>query len=153
MRHGRQAGSALAEMAIVIGLFLMVLFGVIEIARALYVWNTLTEVTRRGARVAAVCHPVDHPALIKNVATDILPGLGAGNVAVTYYGQDGTAVAATDFMAIRYVRVEITGYSHSFMVPYLDRVLTPPPFQTTLPRESLGVPRDKVVPSECPFPA
>jgi hypothetical protein len=153
MRRRRQAGAGLAELAISIALFLLVLFGVIEIARALYVWNTLTEVTRRAARVAAVCHPVDHPALIKGVADDVLPTLTDAQVSISYYDEAGLPVAAASFTDIRYVRVEVSGYSHQFLVPGLEKILTPPPFETTLPRESLGVPRDQAIPSACPFPA
>ena len=51
MRH-QQKGMYTVEFALVAALFFVLLFGVIEFARALFVWETLTEATRRGARLA-----------------------------------------------------------------------------------------------------
>jgi hypothetical protein len=49
----RQAGAAAVEFALVVLAFLLFVFCVIEVARALYLWNTLQEVTRRAASAAA----------------------------------------------------------------------------------------------------
>lgn len=48
-----QAGGAAVEFALVAIIFFMFVLGVIEVARAMYVVNTLQEVTRRAARAAA----------------------------------------------------------------------------------------------------
>lgn len=48
-----QSGSTAVELAFVLIPFLMFLFGVIELARAIFVLNTLQEVTRRAASAAA----------------------------------------------------------------------------------------------------
>ena len=40
----------------------MVLFGVIEVGRAMFVMNALDEATRRAARMATVC-PINDPAI------------------------------------------------------------------------------------------
>lgn len=53
--RARQKGIAVVEFAIVGGLLMMVVFGVLETGRALFTVNALTEATRRGARMAAVC--------------------------------------------------------------------------------------------------
>jgi hypothetical protein len=47
-----QAGAFAVEFAFVLVIFLTMLFCVMEIARAMYLWNTLQEVTRRAASVA-----------------------------------------------------------------------------------------------------
>lgn len=49
----RQAGVAAVEFAILAVVFFMLVFGVLEIARAIYLFNTLQEVTRRAASMAA----------------------------------------------------------------------------------------------------
>ena len=49
----RQEGVAAVEFAFTVGLFLLFLLGVIEMARALYLWSSMIEVTRRAARGAA----------------------------------------------------------------------------------------------------
>lgn len=48
----RQQGGAAVELAVVLVIFLTLVFGVIEFARAMYVCNTLQEVTRRAAALA-----------------------------------------------------------------------------------------------------
>lgn len=49
----RQAGAAAVEFALVVWAFLLFVFCLIEVARAMYLWNTLQEVTRRAASAAA----------------------------------------------------------------------------------------------------
>lgn len=48
-----QRGATVVEFALILVLFLTFLFGVIELARAMYVFNTLQEVTRSAASAAA----------------------------------------------------------------------------------------------------
>lgn len=157
MSLSRQRGLSMVEFAIVGGLFLMLLFSVIEIGRAMFVWNAMVEATRRAARVAVVC-PVDDPSIVQvGVFADpggsggsLIPGLEPEHLAVSYLDRNGAPTA--DFLAIRFVRVEITGYQHRLLVPFLERVLTPPSFATTLPRESLGVPRFESESVGCSYP-
>jgi hypothetical protein len=52
-RRKSQAGATLIEFALVFELFLLMVFGIIEIARIMYIYNTLQEVTRRAASAAA----------------------------------------------------------------------------------------------------
>jgi hypothetical protein len=49
----KQRGIAAVEFAFVAIIFFLVFFGVVEVARAMYVCNTLQEVTRRAAALAA----------------------------------------------------------------------------------------------------
>lgn len=49
----RQAGTAAVEFALVAVVFFMFVFGIVEVARAMFVLNTLQEVTRRAAYAAA----------------------------------------------------------------------------------------------------
>lgn len=49
----RQAGVAAVEFALLATLFFALVFGVLEVARAVYLLNTLQEVTRRAASMAA----------------------------------------------------------------------------------------------------
>lgn len=48
-----QLGATAIEFAVVVTVFLIVVFGILEIARAMYMFNTLAEVTRRAANAAA----------------------------------------------------------------------------------------------------
>jgi hypothetical protein len=161
----RQKGLYMVEFAVVGLVFFILLFGALEFGRALFVWNTLTEATRRGARLAAVC-PVGH-ASIANVtvfnnpaeagASPILSNLNSTDVVTDYLDQNGAPTAT--FVDIRYVRVSIVGFTHTLLIPALlpdlpAMTLNAPTFETTLPRESLGcVPdmaNDGVCVSQCP---
>jgi len=51
-QHVSQSGAFAVEFALVIVVFLTFVFCVMEVARAMYLWNTLQEVTRRAASVA-----------------------------------------------------------------------------------------------------
>ena len=51
----RQRGVAAVEFALVASLLFTLLFGVMEMGRVLFYWNTATEATRLGARLAVVC--------------------------------------------------------------------------------------------------
>ncbi|WP_229503831.1 TadE/TadG family type IV pilus assembly protein [Massilia putida] len=53
MARSREQGVAAVEFALVAVLFFLFVFGIVEIARAMYICNTLQEVTRRGAALAA----------------------------------------------------------------------------------------------------
>lgn len=52
-RH-HQSGTAVIEFVLISIFFFTLLFGVIELGRIMYVWNTVQEVTRRAAREAVV---------------------------------------------------------------------------------------------------
>jgi hypothetical protein len=147
------------EFAIVGALFLLLLLAVIEFGRMVFVWNSVTEATRRGVRVAVVC-PVNDPA-IRNVTvfnddttagpSALLGGLSTADVTVDYLDALGNPRTCTGcncddtcgdspFASIRYVRVGISGYQYNLLLPPpLNVTLTLPPFESTLPRESLGV--------------
>lgn len=52
-RRGKQHGVAAVEFALVALVFFLLFFGIVEVARAMYIINTLQEVTRRAAAFAA----------------------------------------------------------------------------------------------------
>jgi hypothetical protein len=144
MRRCRQQGTTTVEFAIVAAVLFTVLFGVIEVGRALFVWNTINEATLRGARVAAVC-PVNHASIARVAvfgdpvggdASPILRNLTTANVQLDYL--DGSGATTANFPDIRYVRVGIVGYQHTLMIPFFMQAITVPSFTTTLPAESLG---------------
>ncbi|WP_310733455.1 TadE/TadG family type IV pilus assembly protein [Colwellia sp. BRX10-3] len=140
------------EFAIVGGLFFILLFAVFEVGRLFFVWNVLTEASRRGARLATVCYfdtatisayePMRRAAMFDNIT--LAPGLTWSNLKISYLRLDGSVVdAADDLNDIKLVRAEIDKYEHQLIIPGLFITLDSPKFATTLPRESLGVTREK----------
>lgn len=53
-KRARSRGQALAEFAMVVPLFLLILFGIIDLARYVYTGNALSNMAREAARVAGV---------------------------------------------------------------------------------------------------
>ena len=151
--RSRNQGLVTVEFAIIGTVVMIVLFGAIELGRTLFVMNTLTEVTRRCARVAAVC-PVNDPAPAQVAvfangggSSTVVAGLTPANIVIEYLDIAGTVVAdpANEFQSIRYVRARLVNFTHELVIPFLAPLLPMPPFATTLPRESLGIPREGVV--------
>ena len=149
----QQNGVTTVEFAIVGVLMFVVLFAVIEFGRALFIMNTLTEATRRGARLAAVC-PVGDPKPASAAVFDsgsgssaVVSGLTTANVVIEYLDVNGTVIASpgANFGQIRYVRARLVGFSVSLIIPTIMPTLPMSGFSTTLPRESLGIPRAGVV--------
>lgn len=56
-RYAAQRGGAAVEFALLAILLFVFIFGVIEISRMMYVWSTMTQVTSRAARGAAMTSP------------------------------------------------------------------------------------------------
>lgn len=141
-----EQGVTCVEFAIVAAVLFMVMFGVIEFGRALFIANALAESTRRGARVAAICPVGDPgPAQVAIFATGdgsslVASGLTTDHVVVSYLDQSGTPLPnpAGSFAAIRYVQVRIVGYSVQLLIPFVMPEALMPALTATLPVESLG---------------
>ena len=52
-RTGDQDGQGLVEIALVLPVFLLILFGILDVGRAVYTNSTLSQAAREGARLAA----------------------------------------------------------------------------------------------------
>ncbi|RTR33367.1 TadE/TadG family type IV pilus assembly protein [Shewanella atlantica] len=134
----KQKGVYSVEFAIVGGLFLMLLFAIIEIGRLMYTYNVLHEASRRAARIAVVCRIND--ADLQNMAlfdgVDLVPNLAGTNLIISYVDSSG---ADTTGVGIAMVRADIVNYQHQFLIPGFDRIIDSPTFTTSLPRESFGV--------------
>lgn len=155
----KQHGVATVEFSLIALLFIIILLGIIEFGRALYVYNTLVEATRRGARVAAVCPITDSGRdqirritifdLADGTGTPML-GLTQANIIVSYFKSDMTAIVPSppltlpqyDTAATAFVRVEIdqgaNRFLHQLIIPGLSTIFQVPAIRTTLPSESLG---------------
>ena len=149
MNVRRNRGVATVEFAIVGMLALVLIFSIIEIARALFVYGALEESTRRAARVAVVC-PINDPAIAatalftNNGGTPILNDLDEDNLTVEYLSRAGTLLGdpAGSYNQIRFVRIRIENFDHRLLIPMFFTSIRMPGFETTLPRESLGVSRE-----------
>lgn len=121
-------GAATVEFALVLGPFLLLLLGAIEMGRVLFTYNAAVEATRRGARTAVVS--VQNSAAIRTDMRTILPDLTDANVVVSY-------LPAGCLVNCAYVAVSLQNYSVTPLVWPLGTIALPA-FTTTLPVESLG---------------
>lgn len=150
-------GYAAVEFAMVGAVFFVVLFGIFEVGRLLFFWNTLTEATRRGARMAIVC-PIQHQAIIRsalfreeNNNNSIVPNMTVEDFTLEYLDQDGFVLSSpvNSYLSIRFVRVSVaSGKQVQSLIPGVTKVLELPSLATTLPIESMGVSRDSAT-SQC----
>ncbi|MGZ5043258.1 MAG: TadE/TadG family type IV pilus assembly protein [Methylobacter sp.] len=158
----KQKGAETVEFAMIALLFFGVLFAIIEFSRALFVWNALSEATRRGARMAVICpyqSSIPKQVAIFDVidgslgSSPIVIGLTPDMVSVRYLNQAGVVEANQSL--IRFAEVKITGYTHTLMIPLWGSSFLAPEFKATLPTESLGAvptyPGDPVRAPDCSF--
>ena len=158
MRRRRRRGQAAIEYALVtVGVVLPVTFALIYTALQLWVWHTVNDFTRRGARYAAThCW--------QNGAGNVIQWMqqnfpltwdrqqflaGAAQIKVSYYTRNPETGAYEDFSCAAgecslacvpdAVRVQILNYEFRGLSTYFGLPPLPiPDFQTTLPVESAG---------------
>jgi Flp pilus assembly protein TadG len=87
LRH-RSRGQALVEFAIIIPVFLLLLFGLLDFGRVIYAQQTITQDAREGARageVAALDTTVDNTsyAKIRTAALAMAPGVALTSANIT----------------------------------------------------------------------
>jgi Flp pilus assembly protein TadG len=145
----KQNGAETLEFLVVFWMFMMLILTVFDFGRAMYVWNALTEATRRGARMGVVC-PTDAASqtIVKNVAVfDAFDGEGTSPIVkdlttdaidIRYYNEAGAAEA--DPALIKFVEVSLNdNYQFQFLIPFITNTLIDvPAFKTTLYAESKG---------------
>ena len=131
----RQAsrGAAAVEFALVSVVFFTLFFGLMEMGRLMFYWNTAAEVTRLGARIAAVCDPnASSIGAVRTRMRQLLPIIAAGDISVVY--TPGGCTADT----CQFVTVSIaTQTPIDTYIPFLPLSVVMPAFATTLTRESM----------------
>lgn len=132
----RQHGAALIEFALVVTFVVLVLFGLIELGRGLFTWNSAVDATRRGARTAAIV-AVDDKASVLSEMQIVMPDLKAANVVLEYSIDGNFPGAACVRGTCRFVRVSVN-YVFKPVVFFLPISIQLPTFATTLPVEALG---------------
>jgi hypothetical protein len=95
----KQCGVATVEFALIATIFFTLLFGILEFGRMMYVFNSMQEVTRRGAREAVV-RWIDQTSTVKTLAlfggTSLPAGaeLTAANINIEYLKKNGAVVTS-----------------------------------------------------------
>jgi Flp pilus assembly protein TadG len=145
IKHSER-GTAIVEFAITAAFFLMMIMAIISGGHLYFTHNALVESTRRGARYASLlAKPATESCVnnsttvdpVKNMVlygtptagtTTLVNNLQASNVTVCYSSDYGVGQGT--------VSVKIENYSYTFAIG--GRVITMPPYQTTVIGESAG---------------
>jgi len=115
-RRGR-SGQALPEFALVFPILALLIFGIIDLGRGIYMYNGVSQAAREIARSASV-HPGSplgsSPETIDvmNVQRGLVPGIRAGSLGIKFHCEalDGTTIpgdGAGGCAAPDVVRVEV----------------------------------------------
>ena len=158
----RTRGVYVVEFAIIGLLLFTLLFGVLEMGRLYFTVNSLDEVVRRGARLAAVCQISDPVVLHRAIFNDagdassssLIGNLEVAHLTLTYLDKDGAPVVNPD--DISYVQLSVNDplnsnkFTFNLLIPGFGGVFTLPVFRSTLPRESLGRHADDMPPEITP---
>jgi Flp pilus assembly protein TadG len=146
VNRNRTRGTTAVEFAIVVATLMIVIFGVLDLSRIVYLRMTLEEGVRRAARLAAVCPPgsplIKKAALFQDAAAQgvAIPGATIDNVNVSYLNANSIPVNPTaEFTSVRFVRVSLDGVSVSLLIPFFTGPFAPTNISSTSSAESLGV--------------
>jgi len=134
-RPSSQRGVAAVEFALIASILFTMLLGVMEMGRLLWTWNAAVEATRYGARLAIVCDLND--SHIKSRMISRLPSLANSNITISYLNPP-FAVNTCTAANCKAVKVSLTGYTHTTVIPFVPLSLTLPPFGTTLRKEFMS---------------
>ena len=162
-RHGRrgrrQSGQAMLEYALLFtGVIAPFTFGIIFLAQLLWVWHSMVEFTRDGARYATThCWQADGSNVLQYMYAHVPPNVeetqfnqanGNAIVTINYYTVDPDSGSLTDFScdndcSVRcipdVVTVSVQNYIYGKFFGYLKLPGVPmPAWPTSMPMESAG---------------
>ncbi len=145
-KYNKQKGITLVEFTIVGSTVLLIIFAILELGVFIFNLQSINDLTRRTARIAAVCQ-VNDPEIVELALSERAPqGLTAENIVIDYLDSNGGSVPdpSNNYDEIYYVKVKVDyNYGFSGVLNFLGNngVITTPKFETILAAESLGVER------------
>jgi Flp pilus assembly protein TadG len=125
-----QRGQVLIEAALVIPLLLLVVFGIVDFARAMYTKNTLTNAARAGARTASITSPAPSPesgsltgastATANSIRSSLFSGIPEASVKyqLSIFDSSGNPITAAAATVDNVVRVTVTYDNFSMITPF-----------------------------------
>ncbi len=121
MRDGKRRGQALVEFALVLPVFILVLFSIFDFGRAIYAYNTISNAARAAVRVAIVDQ---NSSVIENRAIDqaVALGLTAADVDIEFF-HPGTDVLCVTPIAIACEVEVVTKYQYTAATPVIGNLV------------------------------
>lgn len=117
-----EAGSTIVEMALILPLFLLLVFGIFEFGRAWLIINTMNHAAREAVRLASVTpNLTTNNTAVVTKATTILTTAGITGAAVTNTAATGTPLQTTVNIALTYTWLTgigpLLGFSFTGTIP------------------------------------
>ena len=145
-RRNNQKGITIVEFTLVASTVLLVIFAILEVGYFIFNMQVLNDLTRRTARISAVCKISDTDKIIELAFSEKEPqGFTSDNLSIEYLDINGIVVKDTtgDYEDIEFVKASVTNYDYGFsgILRFIgeEGVISLPNFQTILPVESFGV--------------
>lgn len=144
MLPNRQRGLVIIEFTVISLVLMFILLAIFEISRFLFVYQMANEMTRKTARLAAVCDVNTDFSNLAEVKEVFPPSFDSKNLIVQYYNNVGDELKSQDSNtdAIYFVSAKIEGYEYRFIDFFkfvgVGGSIIMPSFATIIPRESLG---------------
>jgi hypothetical protein len=139
-----ERGAAAVEFAIVVPVFLLVVFGMIDFTRAYYTQSAIAAAVREGARMAAVqVHPNDAASqlLVKQRVSNYVVPFGnapipLADISIQMLDDAGANCAAVDEWDCESVRVRVSNYVFNYFTP-ISRFANGGSMTNTITREAI----------------
>jgi len=131
-RRKTQSGSSWVETAIVLLPFLALLYGVFDVAYAVFLKSCLLNAAREGARYALTYHSdAQIKTVVQQYSVGFLAGTNANLIAVNYYpctpsgGCSTTAAASGGNVPGNIVEIAVVNYPFSWISPLTGKASSP----------------------------
>ena len=116
MRKLNEGGAVAAEFALLLPVFLLILFGIIEFGMMMYGREIVTNAAREGARAGIVQGPPKRTSgEITTIANNYLQGTGINQADVTFT-PTGAGLATPNTLTVT------AQYNYNFLIPYIPAV-------------------------------
>jgi len=117
MKRLNDRGAVGVEFALLLPVFLLILFGIIEFGMMMYGREVVTNAAREGARAGIVQGPPKRTAgEITTIASNYLTGTGINQADVTFTPA-GDGLASPNMLTVTAV------YNYNFLIPYIPTVM------------------------------
>lgn len=117
LRKQNDRGAVAAEFALLLPVFLLILFGIIEFGMLMYGREVVTNAAREGARAGIVQGPPKRTiGEITTIANNYLTGTGINQADVTFTPA-GVGLTSPNMLTVTAV------YNYNFLIPYIPAVI------------------------------
>ncbi len=121
-RRRDERGQTLVEFALILPIFILLLVGILDLGRAVYAFNTISNASRQAVRVGIVDQNL---TVIETEAIDhaVSLGLSPANVDVTFRQPNGSAAVCVTPVAIACDVEVVVRYQYTAATPIIGNLV------------------------------